>query len=175
MNGSKRRIAALLGALAADRVHFARAHFVKKCSAPGNCASTCPAAKRTRTTAKRERPLQSSAWEIDRRLKIQTFESMVSTEGDRKQPVFSDPLEGSAQWIDTGASRRRSALIIATGIKSCSDRNFESVPCGFIEHWLGCVDSSSRTHRGEPLVRRAALDKNESATGLWRKTVSTMW
>lgn len=71
--------------------------------------------------------------------------------------------------------RRLSTQIIAPGIKSCSDRNFESVPCGFIEHWLGCVDSSSRTHRGQPLVRRAALDKDESATGLWRKTVSTMW
>src|SRR5215471_14829987 len=34
------------------------------------------------------------AWEIDHRLKIQNFASMVSTEGDRITPIFNTLLQG---------------------------------------------------------------------------------
>ncbi len=114
MNGSRRRIAALLAAVAGGHVRCGRAHFVRRGSARASCASTCPAVKTTRTTAKRKRPLQYPALgaiggvleQIGAWIRLEEYnESVVPTTHKPKlrTPKTDPHLQGAGERVKAAA------------------------------------------------------------------------
>ena len=67
------------------------------------------------------------AWEIDRRLKIQTIASMASTDGDRNTPSFNDLLQGSRKWSKNGAKEKPGMHAASRCIKARDSIQVETV------------------------------------------------